>query len=635
MRGAVVFLAAVLVLKVCSLAPAAETTQSQTTEPDPRMDQKVTCTAGYARLHDIVSELRAKSGVSIECGESPRDWNVRDIPVFVYVNDMRLGTLLGSIAAAAHVQFVRQKSSGDQPPSYRFYRTQADKKLIEGQVEDRLKAGMEYAKWAWDAMAAYGRSSDASLAESPENSLMTPELAKAVAKVIASMSPQDQDKLFSAGQIKLRGSDSPRAALVLDCCNLAWETQRQRQNITASTSPIDPQKAVLIFHFNQMKSDGYTGFVMYAGGFPEVTTRSGNTSSTFTPSWTGDVMSQASALPGVKGLKLPPKPDYDPSKQMVDPPPGHNLIPIATDSDWKADLLQARVKIPQPSNASDWKCADVLAAIAETGKINIVCEDFKSHKRSDAFGLKFDFASDGTAGEALRQMGGFKWFADTGSKLLVGWDQSWRYCQKTLVEQAFLDSLKNKLNGPGVELDDFVPIVRLSIGQCDAWIRHTRDLGELGWGFSDGVELWKLYDALTADQKSLAKSEDGLPLSAVDAKWMSAFFSDELGKTERGTVRLTAEDEPAEVTLKRAVYADPKALSEAVLRVRQVQQSGAARQILRVDGVTMGDAPWVIELNGTKDGKDIAVSSKIPLDFPVRHGKARPADATLSWEVAH
>ena len=619
MRGAVAFLAAVLAVVACSLALAAETTQSQTTEPDPRMEQKVTCTTGYVRLHDVVSELRTKSGVSVECGESPKDWNVRDIPVFVYVRDMRLGTLLRSIAAAAHVQFVRQKSSDDRPPGYRLYRTASDKRLIEGQMDERLKAGMDYAKWAWSAMAAYGRSTDASLADSPKSSLLTPEMAKAAAKVIASMSPRDEDTLFSTGQIKLLAKDCPQAALVLECGKIAWDLECSRKKF-AAMPPIDLRDSFLIFNLYQAKAVGYTGLVMY-GGLPNVTTKEANCTSTYTPSWTGDLMSQAAALTTVKGLNLSPKPDYDPSKPLADPSPGYNLTPIATDDDWKAALLQARVTIPKPATAADWKCADVLAAIAETGKINIVCEDFRSHRVSDASGLKFDFAPDGTAADALRQMGVFKWFSDADSSLLMGWDQSWRWYQKTLVEQAFLRNLKNKLNGPGVELDDFVPVVRLSIGQCDAWISRTRDLGELGSPFSDGTELWKLYDSLSPDQKSSAKSEEGLPLSALDAKSLSEFLSGDLDKKERGSVRLTADGEPAEVSLKRSVYADPAVLRHAVLRVRrQAKQSGTLSIVAKVNGVSVAQTPWVAELRGIKDEKEFVLQSKIPLDFPVRHG---------------
>lgn len=637
MRRAVAFWEVVPVLAACLLMLAAETARSQAVEPDPRMEQKVTYTIGYARLHDVIGDLRGKTGVSIECGESPREWNVRDIPVFVYVKDMPLGKLLESVADAAHVQYVRRTSSADRQPAYRLYRTAELKKQIDGQVEDRLKAGMDFAKWAWDAMAAYGSSPDSVSVESPTSSMMTPELARAAGRIFASLAPDDKDKVFATGQIKLRARDFPQAPLIQGFCRLAWDEVRRQQRMAADASMPNLDDACLIINVYQAKAIGYTGFVLYAA-YPPVTVQENTSSTTFTPTWTGDVTSQAAALANVKALKLPPKPDYDPSKPLADPLPGGDLKPIANDADWKTPLLQAAAKVKSPADVADWKCSDVLAAVAETAHINIVCEDLRSHKVPDASGLQFDFASCATVGDVLRRMGGYKWFADDGSKLLMGWDQGWRFRQKTLVEQAILDRLKVKLNGSGVELDDYVATVWLSVGQCDAWLSRTRDLGELGGQFGDGAALWKLYDMLSPDQKRLAKSDNGLPLSLVDSKWLSGLLSDDLAKAERGAVTLSAADEPADVTRRRAVFADQAVLSTAVLTVWQKKRDpGTPATTITVGGQSVAwDEPWIVELKGMQGGKEFAVQSEIPLTFPIRHGAANAkhaAEVTIETHI--
>ncbi len=632
MRRVIVGVAGAILVAICLVASAGMALCDGAVA-DPRMDRNVTCTIGYARLHDVTAELRAKTGVSIECGESPADWHVRDVPVFVYAKDIPLGTLLRSVADAAHVQLVRKTSSTGKEPSYRLYRTSEFERQIDGDTDSRLKAGLDYARWSWDAMVAYGSSPDSVSAECPESSRLTPQLAKAVGKVLGALSPDDKEKALAAGQIRLRAKDFPQAGLIQGVCRLAWSQACQRDKMMASASMPGLDEACLIVNVYQAKAAGYTGFVIYVA-YPSVTVRDDNSSTTFTPTWSCDLMSQAAALADVNALKLPPKPDYNPSKPMADPAVSANLKPIAGDDDWKSAMLQATASVKPPTTAADWKCADVLAAVAETAHLNIVCEDFRSHKVPDASGLKFDLASCTTAGDVLRRMGGYKWFADSASRLLVGWDQSWRFRQKSLVEQAVLEKLKAKLYGSGVDLDDYVKIAWLSIGQRDSWLDRTRDLGEIGSQFSDGESLWKLYDTLSPEQKRLARSEHGLPLSALDIKQVSEFLSSDLAKAEHGRVILSADGEPASDTRRREVFADPHALSTAVLTVRQkMREPGSPRSVVIVGQMKQCDEPWVIELKGTRSGNEFCVRTSIPLEFPIRHGENNSRGSEFSTGV--
>ena len=64
------------------------------TSSDARLAQPVSCESGYKRLHYVIEDLAAKTGVSIRCGSNNQDWQVRDLPVVVSAREIPLGKLL-------------------------------------------------------------------------------------------------------------------------------------------------------------------------------------------------------------------------------------------------------------------------------------------------------------------------------------------------------------------------------------------------------------------------------------------------------------------------------------------------------------------------------------------------------------
>jgi hypothetical protein len=287
--------------------------------------------------------------------------------------------------------------------------------------------------------------------------------------------------------------------------------------------------------------------------------------------WRVDLVKQAEALVGLKGFKMPARPDVDSilnSKDSLDRMPDASLKCLKSDEDWKAQPLQAKATISLPANTDDRKLSDVLMGIAKSAGINIICEDFVSHRRVRDVSVKYNVPSEGSAAEILRKLGGLSWFLDQSSNLLVGWDQEWRICRQALAPADVIDNLIKKFQGDGVEFDDIAPTLTFGGFEHDIWIRESRVLFPLEiYPSEQDRPLWMLYNALSDEDKQLAKSPTGLPLGKLDIDWLSDLLAGQLSKIEKGTIRMTAKDDPPEVAQRLQLFSDPIALSTGTLRV--------------------------------------------------------------------
>ena len=70
---------------------------------DKRLDQKITYESLDKRLHSVLDDLTAMTGVTVRCGDSKNDWQVRDLPLVVCARDLPLGKLLRTIADCTHL----------------------------------------------------------------------------------------------------------------------------------------------------------------------------------------------------------------------------------------------------------------------------------------------------------------------------------------------------------------------------------------------------------------------------------------------------------------------------------------------------------------------------------------------------
>jgi hypothetical protein len=139
-------------------APGVQRPVTSNDDIDKRLAKKITYDSGYKRLHVVANDLAKLSGVSIACGQNPKDWRVRDIPVVVCVKDMPLGKLLRATADATHTRIALEKVGNDPIKHYRIYRRRKEEQAIENLISARHEAKLAQVQWQWDALVAYGKS---------------------------------------------------------------------------------------------------------------------------------------------------------------------------------------------------------------------------------------------------------------------------------------------------------------------------------------------------------------------------------------------------------------------------------------------------------------------------------------------
>lgn len=603
---------------------------------DPRLDQPVTYQKGYARLHTILDDLTAQTGVTIRAGYNTKDWQVRDIPMFVSVRDVPLGKLLTALGDAAHVQLTTLRVEGekDKNRTYRLYRTKAYQESISRPVEDKLAKGLELAKWSWDALVAYSRlNNPPALPASDELGTSSQEVSL-VGRILASLPQDRRERIFAGEPCSLTTKDAAQSEMIRQLQRFAWDKLKQGKPQDYASSQLDPGKVVLIINVHRIPSNGYTGFYVMMGGLPDYTVVTGNTSSTQVGQWFADCLKAAEALQNIDALELTKRPEEGKSSVVEDELPT-GFKPLKSDDDWKNSLLQAKVTIKQPTDPIDWKCSDLLTQVAQSAGLNIICQDVRSHKTVDRCSTNFSLPAEPTAADALRAMQRFGWFIDEPRKILVGWETNWRMMDKSLVPEETLSRLRTKLDSTGVELDDYLPLVRLNMSQFACWIEESREFGCLGSSTcSDPVTkpLWLLYDALSAEDKALARSDAGLPMAMLDPTWAPGFLQNEIHQLTKGSVVLSADGEPVDWKLMRSVAADPDALAKSVLHVTPVTCS-PNYTIRKVNGVAEIVAPpaqrsaekhfYRIELTGKKDEQDFRLRADLRVAFPVFRGDKR------------
>jgi hypothetical protein len=127
---------------------------------------------------------------------------------------------------------------------------------------------------------------------------------------------------------------------------------------------------------------------------------------------------------------------------------------------------------------------------------------------------------DGTSSQI-----GLKWFIKEDEKLIVGIESMWRDHHLALVQEKTLANIKAKRTADGAELDDMAPLIALTKQQFREWVSQTPDFAGYELIFSDeDLPFWRLYAALSPQEKKLARSAKGLSLATLDKNWLSGIF---------------------------------------------------------------------------------------------------------------
>ena len=603
--------------------PASLTDQANS---DKRLAQKVTYQSGYARLHAVADDLTRKTGVTIYSGSNSKDWQVRDIPLVVCVKDLPLGRLLSAIADSTHT-LISSTTLDSGVKVYRFYRNKRLQDSIDGALTAAQQKQYEQIDWAWDAMLKLGKSPEAQ-AEVAET---IPEARRRMvsnARLLESLDADAKEKVISGETITIGATTSARKSALEDILLESWE-DRNADRKTNGQKPLEMPKSEEIASAEatiSLHAETETGNTEI---YIVTQMKSGTVGG---PCMCGLTV-YASQLEKLKSLRLPPRPKGEQvADQESDRPADLKLRALETDQDWAQPPFAHRVKTEAPKDKKYLTFADAVTALGKASGLNIVTEDFLSHNLGNKGEYDGFCGSETTPSALLRKTLG-SWFYNADDKLVVGWVWShglWRKTHRNLVSESFLLSLTAKLDTTGEDLDDVTPILTLTREQRNAWVYGNRDTVWLIRALWNDKPLWQLYDSLSADNKALAKSQDGLPLAALDPAGTAAFLRDKAAQEQAEALPLPQTTQANGGGIAGAAslesLLDLDALRTAVMRIRNVPATFPCSGDFGTTGKMVWGPPlhhsYVMEIEYEKDGQKATLrTSDLGLSLPVYSSK--------------
>jgi hypothetical protein len=294
------------------------------------------------------------------------------------------------------------------------------------------------------------------------------------------------------------------------------------------------------------------------------------------------------------------------------------MVPVSRNRRKTLDypLLQTKVTIEKPKDVQTARFSDAIRALAKATGCNMVVEDFLSHAADRYQAVEDVFAKDTSIARLLEQPVGlgivdYRWFFNESDKLLIGWaddggDRRWRDHHRNMLSEDYLRNLKSKLDGPGVGFEDAVPLMMLPQRSFEEWIFYSRDFACLDQllGSGEDVAWWKLYEALTPEDKSAARSTQGLPSAKLDPVWIAAAVRQQKLMASGYVVNGTMTDEEtrkldSERSSKERAVSDPKVIETMVIRVKSAPAVTRMVRFKTEDGreaITGGHVPSELKL---------------------------------------
>lgn len=588
---------------------------------DPRLDMKVTYHAGYKRLHEVTEYFTATTGVKIPCGASPNDWQVRDIPVAVWVDDVPLRDVLRYLADATHTEVHKFQSSSSRTSSYRIRRNPKVEAELANMAESRKRINLQLAGWAWDALAAYGKQ-PVPLTSNTGGFKGTADDAaeiRSLSQLLSSLSAQTKADVLAGKSVALTPTTVPDKQ-ALRSFHLVEYSMLLRQPGATGIAQMTPEDSFQGFSMRcqvntELSADRNPVFTLSIN-IPYSVRGTSNGETVAVPATMGmgrDINHLANLLSGVEGLQLPKKPTLSPS-DYDDPIPA-GTRELLSEEDWKLPLLQTKVKIPATKKTFLTR-AEMLSMISVASGFSIISEDFMSHRDVNYIPVVIELGPEVTLGKALKRLMGkyltnTVWYLDEANKTIIGRAANWRYRHSNLVPASQIKSLKSRIAGDGADLDDIVPIVFYSTEQMNEWVGGDRDLEKVTqlqmWDYYK--ELWQLYAILSPRDRELARSPAGISLSVFDSAWVGEILRSRSARRVSGFV--DADD-------KEAALSDPAFLAGLNLRVDMMPISQESYRCSLL-------------ISGPRGDRSVMWSMDTPHPFPV-YSPARLAEITKSRE---
>ncbi len=526
-------------------------------------DTRLTYEGGYVRLKTAAAELSNIAGVPIECGSDPTDWRVRDIPVFISVKDLPLQRVLELLATTAHVDLV---ASGG---GYRLCRTDETQAALDYPSEEQLEIASKQVIWAWEVLEAYGKMPNAQQLPEDDSPYGVPTKAvQILARIVASLSPELKARALAGDTIKLRTGKCPQSELLRQLHAVGCEVAKSRREPAIPLTAADAEDAFLIIRAPARSIDYRSAITFILGGLPKGKAQ---------PSygyvdlnrglWNIGGYSEARSLWRLlKSPALPAPPTVRPGQQPPEPPIAPGLIELQKAADWAIVPLQTSLTL-ENSEGREPRFSDMMMAISRSTGLSILVEDFYSQ---NPYYLDEDVVkrlSEGQVSVSFRRMGDMRWYYSEEEKLLVARQRSWRHRHRGLVPTDVLAGFRAKLDGPGMELEDYLDVLRLNRSQrfqSAGW----SEFPQLGSPTCiQDAPFWQLYVALTKNQQQRVASTEGLPLRELGEHWASDFLVAKLREITGGVFTTLPHDDP-DIEPVRQLISDPAKLARASLHLR-------------------------------------------------------------------
>lgn len=640
LRIVLIALSLALIVSVCALAAGKVTVDPNTPanaakavpvdDTDKRLQQKVTIDLGYTRLHYALEEISAKTGVTVRCGASSKDWQTRDLPVDVCAKDIALGKLLRAIADSTHLDLSAetvQTDKGKKEKACRIWFSAKSQAELDNYRAEEREAGVAAQSRAWDVLVDCADLPESAISQymsSPSD--RSAILARqALGRILKDLGAGSKAKILNGQRVDLTLSKYSKPDMFREFYSLAqkdayhFEIEYARQHPDQSNfklePPTDEQMDVAGFTIRS-NTDSETG-QFYVSTNMQV--HNGDNTAT---SYNESLTSAADKLQnGFRDAKLPelvktgrryPSPPDHISKDLVrvslTPEPGEK----------PAAILSQKVKLDLPKDR-DVIYGDVMAALAKASGLTIVSDDFLSHLHRfclswktglplpgetttttthvSADGVHTDTASrtsrnassganktyfsplgpnppkEMTVGEVLAMLAWpnhrgmlFDWFVNEKDNLIVGRSLSYDWLRNH--QNMMPESLLVYLrNKANGEGVELDDLSKLSgYPSTQCWINDSKDLYFLNCW---GGWFWRLYERLSPQDKAKAKSDHGLALANYDTVWIADFVKAQSNSTNMvygGTLE-SVRRAKAEDEQRLAAFNDPQVIHGMILRI--------------------------------------------------------------------
>ncbi len=567
-------------------------------ESDARLATPVTYESGYKRLHCIIDELSAKTGVTIRCGANKDDWAIRDRPMVVSVRDMPLGKLLETIASSADLDLAAETikdTKGKSERVYRLFFSSRSQAALDTWISTEREASIKRQSDLWDVMASVADATKST--QYPDDGT---RLGRSVAKILKQLGPDAKAKVLAGQRLDISVKAFAKPDMLRDlyrlACTAEFHPERQPKPPTPAT---DEQIDSATFSIIPQEGMQNSGFFYVSVSLSPLS--SGNT----TASWSSSLDTLAQDAWRSTGEKPDPASLYDcGGKPRPDHMPKDMVsLDVETRTEDAPSFLSQKVKLELPKDHEP-TCAETIAALAKAAGVSIVVEDYSDHKR--ALGRPRPLSSIppawelNTVGDILRKLDGrtsiggeFEWLYDEKTKTLVGRSSDWPSKHASMIPESLLVYLKSKAEKDGLELDDLLKLMPYTLDQYELWIRDTKDLyfvQNVAHGHTPSDILWHFYARLSAQDKAAARSEAGLPLAKYDSAWVADFVKCALDADKSVYVNAST----PEAIQKEA---DQKADQSRLLTDPEVVRSLTLKIVQRPVNVTVSDTEFGISLN--------------------------------------